>query len=333
MNDSTTRVAGLPGAYGDVPPYPLGSRAGRIMADLHRFVGAAPSPARMQPQPELTRRVVPEGNSPATALSKTVLVLRAFTSEDRGVTLAELCRRTGMVKGTAHRVCADMVGHGLLERDERHYRLGRLMFELGMRASVERDLLEIATPYLQELRTLGETVHLGVRDGVEVVYIAKLVGLGTDAAPSRMGGRQALHCTAIGKALLAHGPAEVLAQVVTGDLARRTPRSITAPGLLIRQLERVRETGLAFEYEESRTGVVCVGAPVFGPDGVEAVAAISIAGPISRFHPETHGARLRVAALQVGATLARRGDEVSHEFRGTEPHMRAKRDPGAKVVT
>ena len=71
--------------------------------------------------------------------------------DDRGVTLAELGRRTGLAKGTLHRVCGDLVAAGLLERRDDLYRLGRLMFELGMRASVERDLLEVAGPFLEEL--------------------------------------------------------------------------------------------------------------------------------------------------------------------------------------
>ena len=82
---------------------------------------------------------------------------------------------------------------GLLERRDDLYRLGRLMFELGMRASVERDLLEVAGPFLEELRAaVDETVHLGVRDGTEVVYIAKLAGHRQVSLPSRTGGRLGL---------------------------------------------------------------------------------------------------------------------------------------------
>lgn len=235
-----------------------------------------------------------------------MLVLRAFTADDRGVTLAELGRRTGLAKGTLHRVCGDLVAAGMLERRDNLYRLGRLMFELGMRASVERDLLEVAGPFLEELRAeVNETVHLGVRDGIEVVYIAKLAGRRQMSVPSRTGGRLGLYCTAVGKALLAHAPADVLESVVRDGLARKTPRTITAPGILARQLKQVRLSGVSFEFEESRLGLVCVGAPIFDLEG-EVVAAVSVAGPVTRFNPQAHADRVRTTARGISATLARR---------------------------
>lgn len=255
----------------------------------------SPSPAPRHPGPDAS-----------TVLGKAVLVLRAFTADDRGVSLAELGRRTGLAKGTLHRVCGDLLGAGMLERRGDQYRLGRLMFELGMRASVERDLLDVATPFLEELRaSVNETVHLGVRDGIEVVYIAKLVGHRQARAPSRTGGRFGLSSTAIGKALLAHAPAEVLQAVVLEGLARHTPRTVVAPGILAGQLEQVRLSGVAFEFEESRIGLVCVGAPIFDRSGV-AVAAVSVAGPVTRFNPQANVDRVRTAARGISATLARR---------------------------
>jgi DNA-binding IclR family transcriptional regulator len=246
------------------------------------------------------------GPGSATVLGKVMLVLEAFAGDDTGLTLAELGRRTGLHKSTLHRVCTDLVGTGLLERAGDRYRLGRLMFELGMRASVERDLLEVATPFLEDLRArLDETVHLGVRDGSDVVYIAKLVGSRQMQVPSRAGGRQGLHCTAVGKALLAFSPPGVFEHLIEDGLERRTPRTLIAPGLLAGQLETVRTNGVSFEFEESTVGLVCVGAPVFGPDG-QVVAAISVAGPATRFRPQTEARRVRAAAQGISATLSRR---------------------------
>lgn len=258
----------------------------------------APEPSRSAPHHP--------GPDASTVLGKAMLVLRAFTADDRGVTLADLGRRTGLAKGTLHRMCGDLVEAGLLERRDDLYRLGRLMFELGMRASVERNLLEVSSPFLEELRAeVNETVHLGVRDGTEVVYIAKLAGRRQVVSPSRTGGRLALYCTAVGKALLAHAPAEVLEAVVGEGLPRLTPRTVTAPGILARQLKQVRATGVAFEFEESRTGVVCIGAPVFDLDG-QVVAAVSVAGPVTRFNPQANVERVLATARGISATLARR---------------------------
>lgn len=242
----------------------------------------------------------------ATLLGKVVAVLFAFSAQDHGVPLAELGRRTGLAKGTLHRVVGDLVAARLLERTANGYRLSGLVFELGMRASVERRLLEVATPFMEDLRErTRETVHLGVLEGQEVVYVAKIGGHRQAAAPSRVGGRMPLHCTAIGKVLLAHSAPELLAEVVAAGLTRRTPRTVIAPGALRRQLDRVVETGVAFEYEESAVGIVCVAAPVLDAED-RPVAAISVTGPVVRFQPDKHTVALRAAAAGVAATLARR---------------------------
>lgn len=241
-----------------------------------------------------------------TVPGKVVTVLFAFTADDAGVPLAELGRRTGLAKGTLHRAVGDLVSARLLERTTNGYRLSGLVFELGMRASVERRLLEVATPFMEDLRErTHETVHLGLLEGHEVVYVAKIGGHRQATSPSRLGGRMPLYCTAIGKALLAHSPPQLLPDVVDAGLVRKTPRTITAPCLLRRQLDRVVETGVAYEREESAVGLLCIAAPVLDVDD-HPIAAISVTGPVSRFRPEGHAAEVRAAAAGVAATLARR---------------------------
>lgn len=241
-----------------------------------------------------------------TVLGKVVAVLFAFTANDHQLSLAEIGRRTGLAKATAHRVVGDLVQVRMLERTRHGYRLSGRVFELGMRASVERRLLEVATPFMEELRErTRETVHLGLLEGREVVYVAKIGGHGQAPSPSRLGGRMPLHCTAIGKALLAHSPPRLLADVVADGLERRTPRTLTAPGLLRRQLGRVVDTGVAYEYEESAAGIVCLAAPVLDTDD-RPIAAISVTGRVGRFDPERHAGAVRAAADGVAAILARR---------------------------
>ncbi|PWU55463.1 IclR family transcriptional regulator [Micromonospora globispora] len=242
----------------------------------------------------------------SSVLSKVVSVLFAFTADDHGVSLAELARRTGLAKGTLHRVIGDLVDARLLDRTDRGYRLSSQVFQLGMRASVERGLLEVATPFMEDLyERTHETVHLGVLEGTEVVYVSKIGGHRQVPSPSRIGGRMPVHCTAIGKALLAHSEPALLMRVAETGLERRTPRTITAPGILRRQLQRVVETGVAFEYEESTVGIVCVAAPVL--DAADRpVAALSVTGPVTRFRPDSHGVSVKAAAAGMAATLARR---------------------------
>lgn len=241
-----------------------------------------------------------------TVLGKVVAVLSAFSVDDHELRLAELGRRTGIAKGTLHRVLADLVATRLVERTEHGYRLGGRLFELGMRASVERRLLEVATPFMEDLyERTHETVHLGVLEGQEVVYVSKIGGHRQASTPSRIGGRMPLHCTAIGKALLAHSDPALVGEVLSARLERRTPRTVTGPGLLRQQLERVVEAGVAYEHEESAVGIVCVAAPVLDADD-RPVAAVSVTGPVTRFRPDAHATSVRAAGAGIGATLARR---------------------------
>jgi len=101
-----------------------------------------------------------------TALGKAVALLRAFRADDQVLPLAELVRRTGLHKATTHRVARELVENRLLDRVGTGYRLSCGPFELGMRVSVERSLMELAMPFLQDLyERTHETIHLGVREG------------------------------------------------------------------------------------------------------------------------------------------------------------------------
>jgi DNA-binding IclR family transcriptional regulator len=240
-----------------------------------------------------------------TVLGKVLAVLHAFGVDDDALSLAEIGRRTGLAKGTLHRVAADLVAARLLDRGEGGYRLGGQLFELGMRASLERRMLEVAIPFMQDLyQRTQEVVHLGILDGTEVMYVEKIGGHRQASAPSRIGGRMPLYCTGIGKALLAFGGRDLLASVVDSGLDRLTPRTIVAPGLLRAELRRVERDGIAYEHEESTVGIACVAAPV--RDGDAVIAAISVTGPVNRFRPEQHAVAVRAAADGVAATLARR---------------------------
>ncbi|MBF4163100.1 IclR family transcriptional regulator [Nocardioides acrostichi] len=243
--------------------------------------------------------------APHTVLGRAVSLLRTFSFEEPVLTLSELSRRTGLHKATAHRLCRELVEHRLLDRVPGGYRLSRGLFELGMRASTERTLTEVALPFLQDLyERTHETVHLGVREGSDVVYLLKIGGHRQARSPSRTGGRMPLHATAIGKMLLAHADPGDVASLLTGPLERVTAHTVTAPGILHRQLERALDEGVAFEHEESAPGLTCVAAPV--TVGEDVVAAVSAAGPLGRFWPARHAVVVRAVAAAIGAALARR---------------------------
>lgn len=234
-------------------------------------------------------------------------LLTAFRPGDAELSLAELHRRTGIAKPTIHRLLAELDGWDVVERTPTGVRLGMRLFELGQLVPRQRGLLEAATPFLTDLfEATHETIHLAVPDGVEVVYVQKLDGSRGPRVPSRVGGRMPMHCTGVGKALLAFGPAERLAAVLDAGLARIAPRTIVTPGRLGAELAAIRESGVSREREESGVGVTCVAAPILGADGT-AVAAISITGWINRLEPDRLAPAVRTAAIGVSRVLRERG--------------------------
>ena len=245
-------------------------------------------------------------STPDSALGKVMLILDAFTAEDRGLRFTELVHRTGLSKSTLHRVLAGLEAQRLLDRHGGLFHLGGHLFELGMRTSAGSDLLEVATPHLEELSNrTRELVHLGVLDGTEVLYVAKLGGHRQVRAPSRLGGRMPLHATAIGKVLLAHADRSLVELLLAGPLPRLTSRTLTAAGQLRRQVDDARRRGVALEFEESAPGIACVAAPVLAEGGL-LVAAVSVTGPITRFKPQRHAAAVAAAGREIGRDLASR---------------------------
>ncbi|MFB7595166.1 IclR family transcriptional regulator [Streptomyces sp. NPDC056160] len=235
-------------------------------------------------------------------LEKAALILECFRSTGGPYRLSELSERTALPKPTVHRLAADLVRLGWLERSGAHYRLGAKLFELGSLVPRRRDLREAALPFLQDLfEATRETIHLGVREGLEVVYLERIHGHDALQLPSRIGGSLPLTCTAVGKALLAFSGTELTEEVLSGPLPSLTPYSINDPARLRMALEKTQVSGLAYEEQEAAPGVSCIAAPVFA--GGTAVAALSVAVPRSRFRPAQLAPAVRTAALGLSRVL------------------------------
>ncbi len=237
-------------------------------------------------------------------LSRAFALLTCFTEADGDLSLAELSRRTGIPKATVHRLVSQLAHWGAVEQTPAGVRLGMRLFELGQLAPRQRDLREAARPHMEDLRqATADTVHLAVLDGSDVVYLEKLTGRRGPPLPSRVGGRMPAHCTGVGKSLLAFSPDATVAEVVASGLVRRTPRTITIPAVLLRELADIRRSGLAFDREESTPGVVCVACPVLGRTG-DVVAAVSISGWSNRLDPGRVASAVRTATLAISRQLA-----------------------------
>lgn len=199
--------------------------------------------------------------------------------------LSELAQRVGLHKTTVARVLATLAAHGYVEQDPRtrRYRLTLKLFELGSLCLARIELVREARPILEDLaRASGEVVHLAVLDQGEVVYVDKVESEQTIRMYSRVGRRSPVHCTGVGKALLAFVDDPTFEAIVAQrGLPSYTPHTITDPQRLREHLARVRETGVAFDDEEHEPGIRCVAAPVRDHRSV-VVASISVAGPAVR---------------------------------------------------
>lgn len=234
-------------------------------------------------------------------LGRTLALLESFEPGDTSLSLAELSKRTGLPKPTVHRMIAELIRERMLERlADGSYRLGLRLFEIGERVPSRRSLSDAALPIMEDLRQVTkQRIHLAVLEGVDVVYL-EILGAEVLNVGSRTGGRFPAHATGVGKVLLAHSPAAVVQARVEAGLPRLTPRTITTPGALMRDLQNIRLRGFGMDREESHLGVSCVAAPVFGSNG-EVRAALSVTGRTRSID----SVRLSPAVMTAAKTLTR----------------------------
>lgn len=245
------------------------------------------------------------GSPPGAALiPRTVDVLRAFDENHRQRTLADLASVTGLSSATALRIARQLVEAGALKRlPDGSYTIGRLIWELGLLAAEQSDVIEIASPYLHDIHLATRaTVHFAVRDGDRALCLARLSGHASLSVESRTGSRFPLHATGVGKVLLSAAPEEVQREVLR-NLERFTPYTITQPGTLSRQLQRCGRDGYATTEEERFLGVCAVAVPV--RLGSDIVAAIGVVVPRFGSTRASLISALRVAAQGLSRQLAR----------------------------
>jgi DNA-binding IclR family transcriptional regulator len=235
-----------------------------------------------------------EPATPTAVIDRISLVLDAFEGPGR-LTLAQIVRRTGLPRSSAHRMLERLVQLRWLRRSGRDYELGMRLVELGSLAVHQDRLVRAAGPLLAELhRATGLVVHLAVLDGPDVVYLEKVGDRMIGALPSRVGGRQPAHCTAVGKAILAYCDEDAVVDLQ----ARKTKYSIASSSQLAVELAKVRAHGIACEREESLPGFGCVAAPIGSPG--EAVAAVSVCGPMNRMmFDQRLAAPVRITAMGI----------------------------------
>jgi DNA-binding IclR family transcriptional regulator len=211
-----------------------------------------------------------------TALGRALSVLDAFGPQHRLLSLSEIARRADLTLPTTHRLVTELVAWGALERHPSgHYFLGLRLLELAALAPRGLQLREAAFPYLDDLhQATHANVHLGVRDGHEVVYVDAMRSRVSAQISSRVGDRWPLHVSGTGLVLLAYADHTLQDEVLGSRLARYTPKTVVDPHELRRILADIRRTGVVIAHDQITMNAVAVAAPVRGPRS-DVIAAIS----------------------------------------------------------
>lgn len=240
----------------------------------------------------------------ASVASRLLAIIAAFDERHRALTLTELAQRANLALPTASRLAGELVaGSALDRRADGRYVIGRLLWEAGLRAPVEGRLKQVAEPFLHDVyaATLA-TVHLAVRDGAQVLYLERMSGRASVPIVSTVGSRLPLHCTGVGKVLLAHAPKDVERQALA-NLTRVTPYTITTPNVLVAQLEQIRRDGVATTVEEMSLGACSMAVPVIRASDDTVAAAIGVVVPTLKRDRQRLLGALQVAARGIGRLL------------------------------
>ena len=219
-----------------------------------------------------------KGGSP-NAIEKLVAVVEVLATQSK---VSRIARQTGLATSTVHRILQNLVQVGWAHEDEEHgYMLGSRLLAITARADDAASLAQIAMPHLRELRdATGDTVHLAMRRGDEMVYIAKLDGRKAYQMRSHVGLTIPMHCTAVGKAMLAATDADdVRATLARVGLPARTEHTITGADAMLAHLAAVRAQGYAIDEQENEANIRCVGAVIVGQRGLP-VGAVSMSSLI-----------------------------------------------------
>jgi DNA-binding IclR family transcriptional regulator len=219
------------------------------------------------------------------------LTLLDIVAEHGTISLTELSGLAKLNKATVHRLLATLIYKGYIQQNSQtgYYELTFKLFQLGNKKIEKMDSMNAVRSLISELSNkVEETVHLVVEDNKEVVYIDKFApNRQTFMTHSRVGSRAPMYCTAVGKALLANYPDEVIKDVWhNSHIQQLTPNTITDFTAFMEEIAKVREHGYGMDHEENELGVFCIASVFYNYKG-EIAGAFSISIPSTRFMNKT----------------------------------------------
>jgi DNA-binding IclR family transcriptional regulator len=224
------------------------------------------------------------GDRETGTLGKLVFLLDLVALADGPMRFTDILSLSDQPRGTLHRQLSHLVEEELLEVDrDGRYHIGLRLLKLASRSWARNEFRAIAEPHLHRLQEVtGETVHLGVLRGTEVIYLDKVEGRQSVRMYSQIGNASPAYCTGVGKAALsALDDAELEARISSLEYRPYTEHTIRNASKLLSDVSAVRGRGYAFDLEEHESGICCVAAPIHSDDG-HMLAGVSVTGPAYR---------------------------------------------------
>ena len=241
-------------------------------------------------------------------------ILNALSREETGLPLTEMAQTVGLAPSTAHRLLTTLQQERYVYFDAERsvWLIGVQAFIVGNAFARSRDITQVARPFMRRLvDESGETVNLAVEDQGQAIYLAQIECKEMMRAFAKPGARVPLHCSGVGKALLAALPdAEVTKILQKHGMGRITDKTLDTPARLRAALEETRIRCYAFDDEEHAVGLRCVASVIFNEVG-EPLAAISLTGPMARITDD------RIPTL--GAAVVQIAGEITSEMGGRQP--------------
>lgn len=231
-------------------------------------------------------------NTPIRSVDRALFIIETLTNYRQGLGLIELSKKVGLNKSTTYRMLCAIMARGWVSKNPitGNYRATLKIFELGSRVSLRTNVLTISRPYLDELsEKFGETIHLVVPDGPDVVYVYKEESsIQTIKMGSQIGVRNPMFVTGVGKAILSFLDQHTVKHYwEISNISSRTKNTIVDFDSMVHELSVSKERGWALDNEENEIGVRCIAVPVLNNENIP-VAAMSVSGSVFHITPEKY---------------------------------------------
>jgi DNA-binding IclR family transcriptional regulator len=263
------------------------------------------------------------------SLVKVVRILEQLARADRPQGVTELASALRLSKNSVHRPLTTLVRLGYVKQEPDHrYAASLKLWEVGSCVLARLDLKRVAAEPMAELaESTGETVHLSILDGTDVVHIDKIECEHPIRAYSRVGGRVPVHCIAMGKAMLAFQP-EALIETVASRLKPATPETIVDRSRLLRELSQIRRSGISVSRGGWQPGVDGIAAPIRDATG-SVVAGVGISGPAIRLRLRErarYGPLVAEATAKISRALGFSPPQRHSQVRSSRKQLSASRN-------